>query len=125
MQCPNCHADYVEADLYCRQCGEDLAVPSTSVVPVHSRIPALFQNQQFSRSVVAGVGAVALGVGLELLRRGLLARMMRPRVAESALPVLSGLKDVMFPQDAKQNKLPKGYEIRETVVLVQRVIRRG
>jgi len=35
-----------------------------------------------------------------------------------------GIKAALSPQEKKSSKLPKGYEVRETVVLVQRVIRR-
>jgi hypothetical protein len=37
---------------------------------------------------------------------------------------LQRLKDVLFPQNEKKYKLPKNYEIEETVVYMQRVIRR-
>lgn len=127
MHCPNCHAEYVEEDLYCRQCGADLIegqTSSTSIVPAQTRLPALLQNTLAPRRVAAGVGALALGVGLELLRRGLLARLARPAATESVFPIVRGIKDALSPQDKKSSKLPKGYEVRETVVLVHRVIRR-
>jgi hypothetical protein len=73
------------------------------------------------------MGAVALGVGIELLRRGVMARLSRPpaHAVESALPVLAGAKDILFPRSEKPVKRPKkGYEIEETVVYVRRIIRR-
>jgi hypothetical protein len=74
------------------------------------------------------VGAVAVGVGLELLRRSLVARATQPsrlpQPVSNTLPTLNRLKDVLFPQNEKKYKLPKNYEIQETVVYMQRVIRR-
>jgi hypothetical protein len=71
------------------------------------------------------VGAIAVGVGLELLRRSLLTRLARPsRAVEHALPTLTGLKDILMPQHNKPLKMPKGYEVQETMVYMRRVIRR-
>src|SRR6184192_435963 len=94
MQCPNCHAEYLADDLYCRHCGADLTTPSTSLVPSHINLPAVI-GPQLPR-VAAGVGALAVGFGLELLRRNLLARLTRSsrsltHVAGS-LPTLSDLQ---------------------------------
>ena len=126
MQCPNCHAEHLADDLYCRHCGADLTTPSTSLVPSHINLPAVI-GPQLPR-VAAGVGALAVGFGLELLRRNLLARLTRSsrsltHVAGS-LPTLSDLQDVLIPQNNKPSKLPKGYEIHETVEYMRRVIRR-
>ena len=113
MRCPNCHTDYTEEDLYCRQCGADLVVPSTStsLVAAQNHLPAILYNPQVSKSVAAGVGALALGVGIELLRRNLLTRLKPTTVITQTLPVLGGVKDIIFPQQNKAVKLPKGYEI--------------
>jgi hypothetical protein len=126
MRCPNCQFECMEEDLYCRQCGADLEQPSMSVVPIQNRLPAVLQSPQLPRRVAAGVGALALGVGLELLRRSLLARLARsPRVVEHALPAVGGLRDLLQPHnDEKPLKLPKGYEVHETVVYMRRVVRR-
>ena len=125
MICPNCHATCEEEEMYCRYCGVDLAVTSASIVPIQRQLPALFSRSQLPRSVAASVGAVAVGVGLELLRRSILARLSQPsRPVEHALPVLSGLKDILLPQNDKPLKpVKKGYEIEETVVYMRRVIR--
>jgi hypothetical protein len=126
MQCPNCHAEYLADDLYCRRCGADLTTPSTSLVTTHSNLPAVIIPQL--PRVAAGVGALAVGFGLELLRRSLLARLTRSSRSltnvAGTLPALSGLQDVLIPQNNKPSKLPKGYEIHETVVYMRRVIRR-
>jgi hypothetical protein len=126
MQCPNCHAEYLADDLYCRQCGADLAASSTSLVPSHSNLPAVIVPQL--PRVAAGVGALAVGFGLELLRRNLLARLMRSSRsltnATGSLPALNGLQEILMPQNNKPAKLPKGYEIHETVIYLRRVIRR-
>lgn len=126
MNCPACHYQYDKNDTYCRHCGEELHQPSTSLVTTtQSRLPAL-QYAQLPRKVAASVGALALGVGIELLRRSLLTRLAASTRAahplENTLPVLSGLKDIT--QSSKSVKLPKGYVIDETVVYTRRVIRR-
>ena len=128
MLCPNCHAASSEDDLYCRQCGADLTESSMSLVPVtRGRLPAVLQHPQLPR-VAASVGAVAVGVGLELLRRSLLARVTQPpqlpRPVDSSLPLVKRMKDVLFPENEKKYKVPKNYEIEETVVYLKRVIRR-
>ena len=66
MHCPNCHAENLEDDPYCRQCGTDLVASSKSLITSQYRLPAVLHNPQFPR-VAAGVGAVAMGVGIELL----------------------------------------------------------
>ncbi len=126
MQCAHCRAEYNEDDVYCRQCGADLTVPSTSLVPIQSRLPAVLYNSPVPRGVAASVGAVALGVGIELLRRGMVAMLSRPsRTVEASLPALNSMKDILFPQKEKPVKrLKKGYEIEETVIYMRRVIRR-
>jgi hypothetical protein len=126
MYCPECHYQYKEADTYCRHCGEDLTLSSTSLVTTtQTRLPAL-QNSQLPRKVAASVGAVALGVGIELLRRSLLTRLTSTasasRSIERVLPALSGLNDVI--RTNRTVKVPKGYVIDETIVYTRRVIRR-
>jgi hypothetical protein len=125
MYCPECHYEYKEADTYCRHCGEDLSLSSTSLVTtIQTRLPSL-QNSQLPRKVAASVGAVALGVGIELLRRSLLTRLTSTahgtRSIEKVLPALSGLNDVI--RSNKTVKVPKGYVIDETIVYTRRVIR--
>ncbi len=123
MKCPECQYQYEKDDTYCRNCGEELLHPSTSLVTTtQSRLPAL-QYAQLPRKVAASVGAVALGVGIELLRRSLLTRLTSaPRSIERTLPALSGLKDIT--QANRTLKVPKGYVIDETIVYTRRVIRR-
>ncbi|SRR5258708_7758251 len=124
MFCLNCNSPYNEDDMYCSHCGADLTVPTTGIVPLQKNLPAILYNPQLSRSVAASVGALALGVGLELLRRGLLARLAQPsRQVTSTLPMLSGLKDVLMPQQNRPVNVPKGYEVQETFVYMQRVMR--
>jgi hypothetical protein len=57
-----------------------------------------------------------------LLRRSILSRQMKKRT--SAVLSLSRLKDTLFSRSAESVKLPKGYEIQETVVYMTRVVRR-
>ncbi len=124
MKCPECQAIITKNDIYCSQCGADLTVPSMGLIPMQKNLPALLYNLPVPRGVAASVGAVVAGVGLELLRRGLLARLAKPsRSVEGALPALTGIKDLLMPQQ-NNKKLPKGYEVHETVVYMRRVIRR-
>ncbi|SRR6266581_5352903 len=126
MLCPNCRAKCMADDVYCRHCGADLTLPSKGLVPAQRNLPAILHNPQLPR-LAAGVGALAIGFGLELLRRSLLARLTRPpRSATSYLPAstFDTLRDIFSPQGDKPVKLPKGYEIEETAVYFRRVIRR-
>lgn len=126
MICPNCRIPYEVEDMYCSHCGTDLApTPSTSLVALKRNLPAILNNPVVPRSVAAGVGAIAVGVGIELLRRSLLARLSSPKnVVDTALPVLNGVRELISPQPAKTLKLPKGFEVQETVVYMRRTIRR-
>jgi hypothetical protein len=126
MQCPNCNAECLAEDVFCRRCGTDLTPSSTSLVPAQANLPAILHNPQLPR-LAAGVGALAVGFGLELLRRSLLARVTRPlRSDPKYLPAqtFSGLRDIFSAQSDKPIKLPKGYEIHETAIYMRRVIRR-
>ncbi|HTK06811.1 MAG TPA: zinc ribbon domain-containing protein [Ktedonobacteraceae bacterium] len=126
MQCDHCRAEYSADDVFCHQCGADLTVPSTSLVPSPSRLPAVLYSSPVPRGVAASVGAVALGLGIELLRRGVVAMLSKPSDAvDQSLPALNGMKDILFPQKEKSVKrLKKGYEVEETVIYMRRVIRR-
>jgi hypothetical protein len=123
MLCPNCRAGCAADDIFCHSCGVDLSIPSRSLVPVQKQLPTVLNNGQLSR-MAAGVGALAVGVGLELLRRGLLARLAQS--AGQRLPTIPPhqLGELFTTGENKRTKLPKGYEIHETVVYMSRVIRR-
>ena len=126
MLCPNCRAESMADDVYCRHCGTDLTLPSKSLVPTQSNLPTILQNPQLPR-LAAGVGALAVGFGLELLRRSLVARMSRSsRSASNYLPALTfdTLRDIFSTPGDKSLNLPKGYEIHETAIYLRRVIRR-
>ena len=126
MQCPNCHVEYTKGDQYCQSCGAEVGKKSNSIVPVQTHLPAVLYNSPVPRSVAAGVGALAVGVGIELLRRNLLLRLQPERGLKGTLPALSNVKDLVFPQNNnKPLKVPKGYVVEETVVAFRRVIRRG
>jgi len=122
MRCYNCHSENAESEIYCRKCGTDLTMSSKSLMALPTRLPAVFYRSPLPRRVVAGVGALALGMGIELLRRSMLSRQMKKRT--SPVLSLSRLKDTFFPRAAESVKLPKGYELQETVVYMTRVIRR-
>ena len=126
MLCLNCHADCMANDMYCHRCGTDLTLRSKSLVPTQSNLPTLLQSPQLPR-LAAGVGALAFGVGLELLRRSLIARITRlPRSTSNYLsaPATDAMRDIFSMKGEKSLKLPKGYEIHETAVYFRRVIRR-
>jgi hypothetical protein len=124
MQCNFCRAEYNKDDVFCHHCGADLTVPSTSLVPSQSRLPAILYNSSVPRKVAASVGAVVLGVGIELARRGVVTLLSKSSVDQS-LSLWNGMKDIMFPQKEKQAKrVKRGFEIEETVIYVRRVIRR-
>jgi hypothetical protein len=126
MLCPNCRAECMTEDIYCHCCGTDLTLTSKSLVPTKTHVPTLIQNSQLPR-VAASVGAIALGVGLELLRRRFIGRITRiPRSASKyvSVPVVDTMRDIFANQGNQPLKLPKGYEIHETAVYFKRVIRR-
>ena len=126
MLCPNCRAGCMEDDIYCHRCGTDLTLSSKNLVPTQTRLPTRLQNSQLPR-LAASVGALALGVGLELLRRRLVARITRlPRSASNYIsaPTVDAMREIFSPQGNQPLKLPKGYEIHETAVYFKRVIRR-
>lgn len=126
MLCPNCRAGCAADDIFCRRCGIDLSIPSKSLIPTETRLPAVLHSPQLPR-LAAGVGAVAVGVGLELLRRGVIARLARPtRSSARFLPALSPnqARELFTNSERKTTKLPRGYEIHETMLYMSRVIRR-
>lgn len=126
MLCPECRANCSSDDVFCRRCGADLSIPSTSLVPTISHLPALAQHPQLPR-LAAGVGALAVGFGLELLRRNLVARLEKPvRSTSKALTpqTFMQMKNPFTQQQTRSMKLPKGYTIEETAIYVSRVIRR-
>lgn len=126
MLCPNCSAGCMADDIYCHHCGTDLTLSSKSLVPAQNHLPTLIQNSQLPRLAVS-VGAIALGVGLELLRRRLIARIAPlPQTAPRYIsaPSVDTLRELFSKQENQQLKLPKGYEIHETAVYFKRVIRR-
>jgi len=126
MLCPECRANCSLDDVFCRRCGADLSIPSTSLVPTTSHLPAIAQHPQLPR-LAAGVGALAVGFGLELLRRNLLARLAKPvRSTSKALTprAIMEMKNPFTQPQARSIKLPKGYTIEETAIYVNRVIRR-
>lgn len=126
MLCPSCRTGCAADDIFCRRCGVDLSIPSKSLVPAETRLPTVLHNPQLPR-LAAGVGALAVGVGLELLRRGLIARLTRQaRSSAKLLPTLSSpqMRELFNRSESKTTKLPKGYVAHETVLYASRVIRR-
>ena len=126
MLCPNCRSGCMEGDIYCHRCGTDLTLSSKSLVPTQTNLLTLLQNSQLPR-LAASAGALALGVGLELLRRRLITRITRlPGSASSYMsaPTVESMREIFSTNGNKPLKLPRGYEIHETAVYFKRVIRR-
>ena len=75
MRCHNCRVENVEGEIYCCECGTDLTASSKGLVTLQAKLPALLYRSPVPRSVAAGVGALALGMGIELLRRNMLSHL--------------------------------------------------
>jgi hypothetical protein len=96
------------------------------IVPVKPALPAVPERP--SRVITpakAGASLVALGVGYELLRWGLKLWLKKPLGRSlPALTALPTLGNVLNPHSGNRppGRLPKGYEVTETVFYMQRVI---
>ena len=125
MRCHNCRVENMGGETYCHECGTDLTSSSKSLVTLQTKLPAVLYQSPVPRSVAAGVGALALGMGIELLRRNMLSRLQLRRTKKHSPPAMTvgGLKEMVFSQSNKSVKLPKGYELHETVVYMSRVVR--
>ncbi len=126
MACPVCGASHGAAESYCRRCGADVTIPITMIVPVKPALPAVPDRPgRVITPAKAGASLVALGVGYELLRWGLKFWLKKPvgrsLPALSALPTLGNLLN-LHSGNRPQGRLPKGYEVTETVFYMQRVI---
>src|SRR5215470_5642845 len=100
MLCPSCRAECLADDVYCQRCGTALKLSSQSLVPAQANLPAILHHPQLPR-LAACVGALAVGFGLELLRRNLVARLMRsPRSATNYFffQAEDGIRDVFSLQ---------------------------
>lgn len=127
MACPVCGASHGAVESYCRRCGADVTIPSVLVVPVKPRLPAVPERpNRMLTPAQAGASIVALGVGYELLRWGLKFWLMKKPLGRSlpALTALPTLGNVLnLPSGNRpQRRLPKGYQVTETVLYMQRVI---
>lgn len=127
MVCPVCGASHGAAESYCRRCGADVTIPSTMMVPVRPALPAVPERPSRSMTPArAGATIVAVGVGYELLRWGLKFWLRKPMgrslPALTALPTLGNLLN-LHSGTRPARRLPKGYEVSETVIYMQRVIR--
>lgn len=127
MYCLECQTPSIQGAEVCQVCGSQLVNSSRDLVATHSNLPAVLQKPHLPR-IAAGVGALAFGVGLELARRTLAAKLAKPALHSAANMLLpqgiGGLGETLLPQRAKSLKLPKGYEIEETAIYINRVIRR-
>ena len=125
MVCPVCGASRKAAESYCRRCGADVTIPSTTVVPAKPTLPAV--PERASRALVssarAGAGIVALGVSYEVLRWGLRFWLRRPSRALSTLSALPTLGNLLnAAHNGTEGRLRKRYQVTETVIYMKRVI---
>jgi hypothetical protein len=126
MRCYNCHVEIMGKEKYCRKCGTDLTALSKSLVASQAKLPALLYRSLVPRRIATGMSALALGIGIELLRRNVLPYLRLRWAKKPAIPAITvdGLKDMLFSRSEKSVKLPKGYELHETVVYMSRVVRK-
>ncbi|HEY7354836.1 MAG TPA: hypothetical protein VH590_00175 [Ktedonobacterales bacterium] len=127
MVCPVCGASHGAAESYCRRCGADVTIPSTMMVPVRPALPAVPERPSRSMTPArAGATIVAVGVGYELLRWGLKFWLRKPLgrslPALTALPTLGNLLN-LHSGTRPERRLPKGYEVTETIFYMQRMVR--
>ncbi len=127
MVCPVCGAPHGAAESYCRRCGADVTIPSTTIVPVQPALPAVPEQPNrmltpVKASVKAGAGLVALGVGYELLRWGVKLWLRRPARTLTVMSALPALGNVLNLRNGTTGRLPRGYQITETVIYMKRVI---
>lgn len=126
MRCSQCHVENSDKGKYCWKCGSTLTAASKKLVVSPAKLPARLYQAPLPRTVATGVSALALGVGIELLRRSVLSYL---RLRWTKKPVLSAitansLKNLLFSRSEQSVKLPKGYELQETVVYMSRVVRK-
>ncbi|HEX6779599.1 MAG TPA: hypothetical protein VF099_15435 [Ktedonobacterales bacterium] len=124
MVCPVCGASCKAAESYCRRCGADVTIPSTTVVPAKPTLPAVPEraSRALATSARAGAGIVALGVGYEVLRWGLKFWLRRPARAVSTLSALPTLANLLNAHSGTEGRLRKGYQVTETMIYMKRVI---
>jgi hypothetical protein len=131
MLCPVCEASCGDVLSYCRRCGADVTIASTTVVPLKPALPVVPERPiraLIPAPVKTGAGLVALGLGYEIVRLGL--RFLLKHPLGRALPALTSLPTlgnrINLPgTDGARNstpRLPKGYQVTETVYYIHRVI---
>ncbi len=115
MQCPTCNHPCSAADNYCRRCGTPL---TTSRLPVRrlNNLPVSWQPAPIA--IRSGLLALAVGTGLELLRRQLVRVLAR---SASRLPAIAA-PQAQSPQIGKGGA-DASYSLTETVVLQRSWIR--
>lgn len=106
--------------------GDDQGSRETRLVVARPSLPALLWQQPAVRAVArAGVGAVALTLGMRLLRAWLARPRATRQVVTTALPMVADLLE----QGRHSGSSPlapaeRGAEVTETFIYMQRVIRR-
>ncbi len=97
----------------------------TSLVPARPSLPAVLWRQPAVRAVArAGAGAVALTLGLRLLRVWLARTRTAQSLASSALPAVTELlRQNERPTQGPGERVERGSEMVETFIFMRRVIR--
>jgi hypothetical protein len=99
-----------------------------SVEPSLPAVPERPGRALIPAPVKTGASLVALGVGYELVRLGLRFWLKRPvgrsLPALSAIPTLSNMLNLPGTASGsrKAARLPKGYQVSETIYYIHRVI---
>jgi hypothetical protein len=99
-------------------------VRGTSLVPVRPSLPALLWQQPAVRAVArAGAGAVALTLGMRLLRAWLVRTRAAQSLASSALPTVTELlRQHERPAQTPGERVERGAELVEIFIFMRRVI---
>jgi hypothetical protein len=100
--------------------------PNASLVLARPSLPAVIWQQPAVRAVAqAGAGAVALTIGMRLLRAWLSRPSAPRRLVSSALPLVADvLEQGDRPTLPQAGRVERGTEVVETFVYMHRVIRR-
>ena len=97
----------------------------TSLVPARPSLPAVLWRQPAVRAVArAGAGAVALTLGMRLLRAWLVRTRTAQSLASSALPTVTELlRRNERPAQGPGERVERGTEVVEAFIFMRRVIR--
>jgi hypothetical protein len=108
-----------------RMTGDGSRSADTRLMVRSSALPAVLWRQPAVRAVAqAGAGAIALGLGVRLLRAWLAHPRAVRTVTSSALPTLGDLLQAVNGADGEVPGRERGGDVVETFVYMRRVVRR-